>query len=320
MSLSSYIFRKFLSNPSEALRIKRAGDEIRNYAAWKLYSVLEEYGLVRLLQEQSWWEFRDKDLAKLVSDILVEEGIATRVGDRVRIVSKPEKPRITTQEAADIIPVFDYALRALPRALESGEKPSLSDVKPIYAKLLGNFAVKLEIEAAIDTAGIGKLGENAVIADIYPRIGVSTLALLEMTKSKIIVVEPYASNIDVIRGVVKISGGEERVTFIQSPLEEMKLPEKADAIFMAEVIHWVINPRLVMMRAGESLKPGGLLVIAQSLYSSAGLVSALPGYILGALALPPTSDQLSQMIKGAGFKIAKWLESLGVAIIVASLS
>lgn len=318
MSLSSYIFRKFLSNPSEALRLRRAGNEIKDYATWKLYSVLEEYGLLQVLQERPWWEFKDRDLAKLISDILVEEGTANRVGDRVKIVSEPKKPQITTQEAADMVPVFDNAIQALPQALENGEKPSLSDVKPIYAKLLGNFAVKLEIESAIESTGIDKLGENTVIVDIYPRIGVSTLALLEMTRSKIIVVEPYASNIDVIKGMVKISGGENRVTFMQSPLEEMKLPEKADAVFMAEVIHWTMNPRLVMMRARESLKPEGLLVIAQSLYSSTGLVAALPGYILGALTLPPTSDQLRELIEGAGLKINKWLESLGVAIALAS--
>ncbi len=64
-----------------------------------------------------------------------------------------------------------------------------------------------------------------MIADIYPRIGTSTLTLLEMTKTRI-AAEPYPDNVEAIVRTIKLAGQEKRVTMIQSTPEEISLPEK----------------------------------------------------------------------------------------------
>ncbi|MEM2218232.1 MAG: hypothetical protein QW731_07660, partial [Thermofilaceae archaeon] len=86
MSLSSYIFRKFIRDPREALRILRISEELERYTVWRLYNSLAESGYLSRLQEKPWWDFKDKDLAKWVCDILVEEGLAKRTGDMVKVI------------------------------------------------------------------------------------------------------------------------------------------------------------------------------------------------------------------------------------------
>jgi len=314
VAFSSYLLRKFITNPGEALRIKRAGDEVREYAAWKLYSVLEESGLLAKLQEQPWWSFKDRDLARTVYDALVAEGLADSSGDLIRIRRAARRPAITTKESADLAPVFDQAFLYLPHALETGERPAQSEVRAAMAKILDNFATRLLMEVAVEETGLSKLGEDAAIADFYPRAGASTAVLLERTKAKIVVVEPYRENLAIIERLVKLTGQEERVSYVQAPLEGVKLPQRVDVVFMAEVIHWTFNPRLALARARENLKEGGFLAVAQSVYSSLGLLAAAAGLLLGAVAPPPASDELRRMIREAGFSIEKWLESLGVVV------
>jgi hypothetical protein len=314
VAFSSYLLRRFFANPGEALRIKRAGDEVRAYAVWKLYEVLEGSGLLAKLQEQPWWSFGDRDLARVVCDTLVAEGLADRAGDVIRVKRRPQRPAITTREAADFAPVFDRAFLYLPRALETGEKPPQSEVRAEMAKLLDNFATRLEMEVAVEETGLSKLGEGAVIADLYPRSGASTMVLLERTRARVIAVDPYRENLAMVERLVKLAGQEARVSYVQAPLEEAKLPEKVDAVFMAEVVHWTFNPRLALARARENMKREGFLAVAQSTYSSLGLPAAAAGLLLGALAPPPASGELRGMIREAGFSIEKWLESLGVVI------
>ncbi|MEM2187279.1 MAG: methyltransferase domain-containing protein [Thermofilaceae archaeon] len=320
MSLSSYILRRFLSNPREALRIKKAGDELRAYAVWRIYTQLELEGILQSLQTQAWWSYRDQVLAKLLCDALVEEGLAAWEGDRIKLKRSPEKPAITTIEAADMVPVIDRAAEALPRALLLGEKPSRDKTQALTAKLLDNFAVKLEFEAAIEEAGLGKLDQNSTIADIHPRVGTSTLTLLEQTKARVVVIEPYRDNIEIIRRLVELHGQEGRVSFIPSTPEEALLPEKVDAAFMGEVAHWIPSPRLALANVRRMLKDDGTLAIAQTTYSSLGLIMSLPGYLLGALQAPPESGELRRMLTNSGFKVEKWLESMGVALVKASPS
>ncbi|MEM0024360.1 MAG: methyltransferase domain-containing protein [Thermofilaceae archaeon] len=320
MSLSSYILRKFLSNPREALRIKKAGDEIREYAVWRIYTQLEMEGILQSLQTQAWWSFKDQVLAKLLCDALVEEGLAAWEGDRIKLKRSPEKPAVTTIEAADMLPVIDRAAEALPRALLLGEKPSRDKTQALTAKLLDNFAVKLEFEAAIDEAGLGSLKPGSTIADIHPRVGTSTLTLLERTKASIVVIEPYQENIEITRRLVELHGQESRVSFVHSTPEEAELPEKVDAIFMGQLVHWIPSPRLAIANARRMLKDNGILAMAQTTYSSVGLIMSVPGYLLGAVQAPPESGELRRILTGSGFKIEKWLESLGIALVKASPS
>uniref|UniRef100_A0A7C3SKK0 Uncharacterized protein n=1 Tax=Thermofilum pendens TaxID=2269 RepID=A0A7C3SKK0_THEPE len=174
MSFSSYLLRRFVRNPGEALRIKRASEELSDYVAWKLYTQLQESGLLRVFEEKPWWGFRDRDLARLVQDILVEDGLAKRLGDTIRAVKAPRRPEITTKEAADMLAVLDKALQILPEVIESGEKPEYSKVKALTAKLVGSFGVRLEFEAAVEVSGLDKLPEGAVVLDVFPRVGTST--------------------------------------------------------------------------------------------------------------------------------------------------
>ncbi|MEM2795506.1 MAG: class I SAM-dependent methyltransferase, partial [Thermofilaceae archaeon] len=252
------------------------------------------------------------DLARLVSDILVEEGLAKRTGDTIQVTSPPEKPVITTQDAADIVQVVDRAMLALPQALETGAKPNLAEEKAAYAKLLGSLSFRLVLEATIEEGGLNKLSEKAVIADVYPRIGTSTITLLELTRAKIIVVEPYPDNIEILKRTIKLAGQEGRVTIIQSTPEEMSLPEKVDDVFMGNILHWTYNPRLALIRARESLKPGGRVSIVQFTYSSTGLTMGLLHYFYGAVRPPPTPDELRGIVEGAGFDIDIWRGSFGI--------
>lgn len=314
MAFSSYFLRKFLRSPREALHIVRVSGELSKYIVWKLYEVLENYGVIDSLQEKAWWEYPDKELAKFVIDTLVEEGYAEWIGDRVRIVSKPEKPRITTTEASDLIPAVDQALEALPRALIKGEKPNLAEMRAAYAKLLGNSAYRLTIEIAVEETGLNQLPEGAVIVDVHPRIGTSTVALLEMTRARVIVAEPFFDNVSIIERTVRLMGQQDRVKIVQLVPEELKLEEKVDAAFMADVLHWVFNPRLTINAVRECLKEDGFLSILQSVYSSAGLITCLPDYLMGAHRPPLKSEELRELLTGAGFRIKKWLESAGVVV------
>jgi len=315
VSLSSYILRRFLRNPSEALRMKRAADEVREYIVWKLHTVLERENLFSHLATQPWWSLADKQLAKIVGDVLAEEGFAKWQGDVLVMKDFPKKPTITTAEAADMVPLIDRALEFLPIALLTGAKPSEEEARALKAKILDNFAVRLEFESAIEVAELDKLGREAVIADVFPRIGASTLTLLEQTVAKVVVIEPHAQNLETIKSLIKLHQLEERVSYVLNPLERISLDKPVDAVFMGETIHWLSNPRLTLASIRSILKPGGILAIAQSLYSSVGLAASLPGYLVGALRPPPTSDELRDLLRGAGFKVDKWLESMGVALV-----
>ncbi|MEM0093118.1 MAG: methyltransferase domain-containing protein [Thermofilum sp.] len=315
MSLSSYILRRFLRNPSEALRMKRAADEVKEYIVWKLHAVLERENLFSHLATQPWWSLADKQLAKIVGDVLAEEGFAKWQGNVLVMKGFPEKPTITTTEAADMVPLIDRALEFLPIALLTGAKPSEEEAKALKAKILDNFAVRLELESAIEVAELDKLGREAVIADVFPRVGASTLTLLEQTAAKVVVIEPHAQNLETIKSLIKLHHLEERVSYVLSPLERISLDKHVDAVFMGETIHWLPNPHLTLASVRSILKPGGILAIAQSLYSSVGLAASIPGYLVGALRPPPTSDELRGLLRGAGFKVDKWLESMGVALV-----
>ena len=248
--------------------------------------------------------------------ILVEEGLARRSGDTIRAVKAPERPEITTGEAADMIPVLDKALQLLPEVLESGKKPEYSRVKALTAKLVGSFGVRLEFEAAVEVSGLDKLPESSVVLDVFPRVGTSTATLLELTRAGILAVEPYPENLEVLEGLVKLQGVGDRVRLVHAaPLESMRIQERVDAAFMGEVLHWTPSPQMVLRAVRNHMKRDSFLVLAQTVYSSLGMKVGLLGYLLGALRLPPTSGELRSMLRVAGFKVDKWLESMGVALV-----
>lgn len=313
--LSNYLLRKFITSPGEALRLKRAGDEVRDYALWRLYTVLEESGLLAKLQEQSWWSFKDRDLAKMTCDILVGEGLAEWRGDTIRVVAAPRRPTITTKEAADISTAIDKALSYLPRAVETGEKPPLPEVRAAAVKFYDNFAARLQMEITLEETGLKNLGEDAVVADFLARAGASTAMLLERTKAKIIVVEPYPENIAVIKGLVKLMRQEDRVTYVQAFPEEVKLQQSVDAVFMSNVLNWTLNPRLALARAREALKEGGFLSMTQAMYApGTAMLTALTSLLLGAVRPPPTESELRDMVRDAGFKEDKWLNAMSFLV------
>lgn len=312
--------RRFLRNPSEALRIKRAGDELRDYIVWKLYSVLERENLFSELETRPWWSFPDKQLARLVGDVLAEGGVTRWQGDTLVFSNYPKRPTITSKEAADMLPVIDKAMEALPAALLLGSKPRFEEVRPVAAKILDNFAVRLEFETAVEVAGLDELESGATVADIFPRVGASTLTLLENTNARVIVVEPFAENVEVIKSLVRLHHLEDRVSYVVTPLDRIALETQVDAVFMGECIHWLPTPSFVLAQVRKLVKPGGVLAMAQTVYSSLGLAVSLPGYLIGALRPPPSSEELRNLIETSGFEVNKWLESLGVALVRATTS
>ncbi|MCS7104988.1 MAG: class I SAM-dependent methyltransferase [Thermofilaceae archaeon] len=317
MALSSFMIRKILGNPREALRVLRVSNELSRYIVWRLYLTLDENGFLGMLQEQPWWKFADRDLARWVCDILVEEGYAKWMGDTIKVTGKPEHPTITTKEAADLVPVIERAMASIPKVLLTGEKPNLAAERAAYAKVIGNLAYRLMIEVTVKETGLNELNENNVIVDVLSRIGTSTMVLLETTRARIISVDPYRDNILVQEHALKVAGQADRVKLIQSAPEELELPEKADAVFMADILHWTPNPRLALNRAHKCILEDGFLSMIQSTYSSAGLVTCLPDYLLGAYRAPPTSRELRESLRNSGFKIEKWTEAFGIVIVKA---
>lgn len=311
------MIRKILGNPREALRVLRVSNELSRYIAWKLYSTLDENGFLSTFQEQPWWKFADKDLAKWVCDVLVEEGYARWTGDTIKITGKPEHPTITTKEAADLVPVIEKALASIPKVLLTGNKPNLAAERAAYAKVIGNLAYRLMIDVTVNETGLNELSENSVIVDLLSRIGTSTMVLLETTRARIISVDPNRDNIQVQEHALKVAGQADRVKLIQSAPEELELPEKANAVFMADILHWTLNPRLTLSSARKCVLADGFLSMIQSTYSSAGLITCLPDYLLGAYRAPPTSRELRESLRTSGFKVEKWTEAFGIVIVKA---
>lgn len=292
--------------------------EINSYIVWRLYTTLRETELLQKLQEKPWWEFADKDLARWVCDILVEKGYARRSGDVISVSSAPERPHITTMDAADLAPIVDRVMTLLPRALETGDKPNLFEERAYYSKLAGSLVYKTMLGAAIEELGLIGLGSEAVVADVFSRIGTSVMALLEMTPARVIAVEPQPENIEAIKRTVRLSGQENRVSIVQASPEEMVLPEKVDVVFMANVIHWIMNPRLALTRARENLKEKGSVRIVQQVYEGTGLTVPLIHYFFGAVRPPPTKEELVRLIREVDLKVEKQLGSFGIVALRAT--
>lgn len=292
--------------------------EINSYIVWRLYTTLRETELLQKLQEKPWWEFADKDLARWVCDILVEKGYARRSGDVISVSSAPERPHITTMDAADLAPIVDRVMTLLPRALETGDKPNLFEERAYYSKLAGSLVYKTMLGAAIEELGLIGLSSEAVVADVFSRIGTSVMALLEMTPARVIAVEPQPENIEAIKRTVRLSGQENRVSIVQASPEEMVLPEKVDVVFMANVIHWIMNPRLALTRARENLKEKGSVRIVQQVYEGTGLTVPLIHYFFGAVRPPPTKEELVRLIREVDLKVEKQLGSFGIVALRAT--
>lgn len=320
MPLIPYAVRTFLRNPSKALLVYRVTRELRRYTVWRLYDALESSGLLSRLQEQPWWEFADRDLARWVCDILVENGCAVWSGDAIRVASPPRPCRVMTREAADMLAVIDRAVSLIPSIVETGGKPSLAEYRAEYAKTVGNFAHRLAIEVCLEETGVAELLEGSTVLDVMAKIGAATFALLEMTGARVIAVEPLPENVEVLARAVKLAGQEERVTIVQVQPEQLKLSEKVDAAVMADTIPYLLNPGLALRRVRENLKERGFLAVYQCLYSGTGLTAFLPHYVFGANRPPPRSSELRELLRESGFTITKWLEEMGVAVVRAEPS
>lgn len=311
MPIVPFLLAKALTDPREAMRLIRIANEFEGYFVWRVYSALDEANVIQLLQQRPWWEFPDKELARMTEDIFVEKGYAVRKGDVVVFKNvRPPRPAVTS-EAADAIPVIDRAASALARALATGEKPNLLEERAYYAKLLAIETYKLLVDITIEVTELSRLSEGQVILDVMPRVGTSLMSLLERTRARIIAVEPLASNISVITNTLKLTGQLDRVVILQSQPEAIKLPEKVDAAFMAGVLHWTNNPRFALARVRENLKESGFLSVYQPCYEAGGLILSLLHYLYGAVRPVPTKDEAQELVRQAGFKITKSVGSRG---------
>ncbi|MCS7104004.1 MAG: class I SAM-dependent methyltransferase [Thermofilaceae archaeon] len=315
MPLFSYAVKTFLKNPSRALRVFRVTRELQKYTVWKLYETLEVTGTLARLQEQPWWEFADKDFAKWVCEILVSNGCAEWNGDMVEVLSPPKPCSVTTPDVADMMPVINRAIALVPEILEKGEKPPLSKYRAEYAKTLGNLAHRLAIEVCIEETGLTELPQGAKVLNVPAEVGVATFALLELTRAHVLAVDPMLENVEALKKALKLTGGEERVIVLHAPPEKLTLPEKGDAVLMADAIPYLLNPRLTLMRVRENLSKEGFLAIYQCLYSGTGLTAFLPHYVFGAYKPPPKGDELRELLRQTGFRIVKWLEEQGIAVV-----
>lgn len=315
MPLIPYAMKTFLRNPSKALLVYRVTRELKRYTVWKLYNELAESGLLDRLQERPWWEFADKDLAKWVCDILVENGCAVWAEDSIKVTTPPKPYRVMTREAADMLAVIDRAVSLAPSIVETGKKPTLAEYRAEYAKTVGNLSHRLAIEICLEETGVADLAEGCRVVDVMAKIGAATFTLLELTGAYVIAVEPLTENVEVLEKAVRLAGQADRVTIVQARPEVLKLPEKVDAAVMADIVPYLLNPGLALRRVRENLRENGFLAIYQCLYSGAGLTAFLPHYVFGANRPPPHSSELRELLEDSGFTITKWLEEMGIAVI-----
>jgi len=262
-------------------------------------------------------EFRDPVFARLVADVLASAKLGRVSGDvfewsdRGRRV---EVPRPKSRIIVDIKPVIDAALDTIPDVLLRAEKTMLytrraSEARMAFARFLDNKGYYLFRRLlAVEVAGLDRLPPDAVIVDVGSGIGASVKVLLDVTKARIVATDPHDENLEVLRRLVSLRGGEGRVKVVKARGEELNSAVGrgvADAVFMVNVLHWSAFPEKILTEAFEVLKPGGALAMMQAVYDTASSRAMnIVTYLMGSDVLPAKRD-LDRMIRAAGFTVKR---------------
>ena len=115
--------------------------------------------------------------------------------------------------------------------------------------------------------------------------------------------------------------GFQNVTLQKADCEDVSFPSgRFDTVFMANVIHFIVNPSKALQESHRILKPGGLLLLVD--YTGHGMKwfekMKLGIRFIRRCGMPPkhfkadlSPDELSSLAEGAGFKIER-VQLMGV--------
>jgi SAM-dependent methyltransferase len=294
-----------LGSPKTALKIAEGMYELRGALLAKLVEVLEPE------LKRPWHGWADKDFAHYVYSVLVEEKVARwREDGSLELVRRPKPPKILLPEVADYLPAVQKLVEQhLPDALE-GRRKYFTDREQIllYARFLDNLGYNWFRKLALSLLLPKELRrkDQAVFADVGAGMGLSTLALLELTRGAVIAVDPYEENLENVRDYAQLKRAGHRVRVVRGYAEDFELEAPADAAVMINVLHWCNSPQLALRNAAANVKRGGFVAIVQGVRDAKGAwTGALPAYLLGAPRLPPTRSELYRMVKEEGLKVEK---------------
>ncbi len=292
-----------LREPGTLLKVARVVGAARRLVLAKLVEVMEpEVG-------RPWHAWVDKQAARYVYEVLVREGVARwREDGSLEVVRRPRPPADLPVEVADAAPLLDRLLPRLPGALE-GRRRHFADRELVlaYAKFLDNLGYNWFRRLALRLLlpeGLRR-SPQAVIVDVGAGMGLSTLALLELTRGTVIAVDPYEENLESVRDYAAVHRVEHRVRTLRGYAEDFRLGEPADAAVMVNVLHWCNNPQLALRNAAANVRSGGYVAIAQAVLTGYSYAGDIIAYLLGAPRFPPTRKELYRMIREEGLRVEK---------------
>ena len=292
-----------VKEPGKALKMARIAREFRQLALYRIVDTLEHQ------LSRPWTSWPDKEFAFLLYGALVEEGVAVwRSDGSLELVRRPEPPGKLSPEIADFAVVVERTVNMLPELLEGKRRFfAEKDLLLLYAKFLDNLGYNWFRRAALGTILPRELRtrRDAVIVDVGAGIGLSTLALLELTRGTVIAVDPLEENLEIARDYATIHRAHYRLRTLRGYAEDFKLENPADAAVLFNVLHWCNNPRLAVRNSAGNVKSGGHLVVVQGVRDEKTARLGVPiAYALGSR-LPPTRGELLAMVKEEGLRVEK---------------
>jgi SAM-dependent methyltransferase len=293
-----------LGSPRTALKVAEGMFELRSALLVKLIEVLEPE------LKRPWHEWADKELARYVYGALVEEKAARwRENGSLELARRPKPPKILLPEVADYLPAVQKLVERLPEALE-GRRKYFTDRELVlaYARFLDNLGYNWFRKFTLSLLLPQELRkrEGAVFVDVGAGMGLSTLALLELTRGAVAAVDPYEENLENVRDYAQLKRASHRIKTLKGYAEDFKLDSPADAAILCNVLHWCSSPQLALRNAAANVKSGGYLAVVQGVRDAKGAwTGAIPAYLLGAPRLPPARSELYQMIREEELKVVK---------------
>ena len=292
-----------LREPGTLLKVAKLLKVARRLVLAKLVEVMEPE------VKRPWHAWADKRAARYVYEVLAREGVARwREDGSLEVVKRPRPPADLPVEVADAAPLLDRLLPHLPEALE-GRRRYFTDRELMlaYAKFLDNLGYNWFRRLALSLLLPKELRrrEDAVFVDVGAGMGLSTLALLELTRGAVIAVDPYEENLESVRDYAAVHRVERRVRTLRGYAEDFELEAPADAAVMINVLHWCNSPQLALRNAARNVKRGGYVALAQAVLARYSYVGDIIVYLLGAPRFPPTRRELHRMIADEGLKVEK---------------
>ncbi len=287
--------------------------EIRKYVAWKTRQVLEESGADRELASLPFSEFPKVDLAKLVGDVMEDEGYAEWVRGRLRWIRQPgPPPSIETRFFAELKPAVDKALETLPEALLKGVRPLAQptmreEALKICGGIMSSRLQEWIYQLAVVWAGLDKLPPDTVVVDVSTLRGFVAVALLRLTSCKVIFVAPFRFSLQEAEELAEVRGVRDRLETRLGRYEELhKAVSGADLVVALWTLHRVIDP-VVTLRSMRDTAPAALLAQPlqdDKIFRALNLVEYLLGFELF-----PTYGQLREWISMAGWRVIRQTKS-----------